>query len=130
MRRFTDMQRRQDQLQRDMSIWRPCPVPNAAPDTERDIRAEMEQLSAQINTLGDTLSQQDIPFEAMYQTKPLSWRTRKALLLPQEALVIFDIGPEVGPALCLCRHAGPGGMAWAACQYRPEGRHTGFAGLD
>jgi CHAT domain-containing protein len=94
MRRFTDMQRRQDQLQRDMSYLAALPSAERRPDTERNIRAEMEQLSAQINTLGDTLSQQDIPFEAMYQTKPLSLADAQAMLSPQEALVIFDIGPE------------------------------------
>ncbi len=92
MRDFTDLQRRQDQLQDEMSHFAALPTSERRPDIEREIRAEMEALSTRINALGDDLKQQDLPFDALYRADPLSLAEVQAMLSPDEALVIFDIG--------------------------------------
>ncbi|WP_319823629.1 CHAT domain-containing tetratricopeptide repeat protein [Thalassovita sp.] len=94
MRDFTDLQRRQEQLQDEMSYFASLPNADRRPDIERGIRAEMETLSARINTLGDDLKQQDLPFDTLYRADPLKLAEVQAMLAPDEALVIFDIGEQ------------------------------------
>jgi CHAT domain-containing protein len=92
MRRFTDMQRRQGQLQADMSYFAGLPSAQRQPEAERQIRREMAALSEQINDLGAQLRNLHLPFEEMYATDPLTLGEAQALLGPDEALVIFDVG--------------------------------------
>jgi CHAT domain-containing protein/tetratricopeptide (TPR) repeat protein len=94
MRAFTDMQRRQGQLQEEMSYFAGLPSAKRRSDIEREIRAEMEELSAQINDMGAALGEMDLPFEAMYNAEPFSIPQAQALLTPTEALVIFDVGDQ------------------------------------
>jgi len=92
MRTFTDKQRRQSQLQQDISYFVGLTSDERRPDIEREIRAEMEALSAEINRIGEELKQVELPFESLYSSDPLSLAEAQAMLGPQEALVIFDIG--------------------------------------
>lgn len=94
MRDFTDMQRRQTQLQDEMSYFAGLPSAERRPDIEREIRAEMEALSTQINDMGAALRKLELPFEAMYNADPFSIPQTQALLGPTEALVIFDVGEQ------------------------------------
>lgn len=94
MRDFTDMQRRQQQLQEQMSYFAALPSAERRPDVEREIRAEMETLSVQINQTGGELRDQDLPFQDMYRADPLTLAQAQAMLGPDEALVIFDLGPR------------------------------------
>ncbi|MGH1355699.1 MAG: CHAT domain-containing protein [Thalassovita sp.] len=92
MRAFTDLQRRQGQLQSDMSYFAGLPSADRQPAVERQIRTEMTALSEQINDLGAQLRTMELPFEDMYDADPLSLDAAQALLGPDEALVIFDVG--------------------------------------
>lgn len=92
MREFTDKQRRQSRLQQDISYFVGLSADERRPDIEREIRAEMEALSAEINRIGEGLKQVELPFESLYRSDPLSLAEAQAMLGPDEALVIFDIG--------------------------------------
>ncbi|THD74815.1 CHAT domain-containing protein [Thalassobius vesicularis] len=92
MRDFTDMQRRQSALQQEISYYAGLPNAERNPSLERQIRAEIEALSTQINDLGAELRKQDLPFASMYETSPLTLPEVQAMLGADEALVIFDIG--------------------------------------
>lgn len=92
MRDFTDLQRRQEALQQDMSYYAGLPSAERDPRVERDIRAEIESLSTRINALGEELRAQDLPFQSMYQTDPLTLPQVQEMLGADEALVILDVG--------------------------------------
>jgi CHAT domain-containing protein len=92
MREFTDLQRRQGQLQAEMSYFAGLPSAERQPAVERQIRDEMAVLSEQINALGAQLREMELPFEEMYATDPLTLAAAQELLGPDDALVIFDVG--------------------------------------
>lgn len=92
MRVFTDKQRRQEQLQQDISYFVGLSSEERRPDIERQIRAEMEALSAEINSIGAELKKIELPFESLYRSDPMTLSDAQALLGPEDALVIFDLG--------------------------------------